>query len=370
MFNFLRFIKLIIANISIFLCLSTINSLYAESIDIYANESANSIRFVLNSKDKLSSNVFALENPPRLVIDIKNINDFYQHDSNFKYISKIRASKKNNISRLVFDLKAPITQLKKSNIIKKNGHNVLIINIKIKKNNSIKKSIKNIISKKIIVIDAGHGGPDPGAIRNNIKEKNLTLMAAKILKKKLEQKSFIVFLTRKSDHYIRLKNRVKYARSKSPDLFISIHADSTKNKNTSGTSIYSLSEKASDKLSQALADRENKSDLIAGLDLGELDKAVSDILIDLSRRETKNSSIAFAELFVDKLKKNKVNLLRRPHRQAGFAVLKAPDIPSVLIEMGFISNNSDLKKLTNKQFQEKLMGIIALVIEDYFKSNN
>ena len=186
----------------------------------------------------------------------------------------------------------------------------------------------------------------------------------------MKKKSFKVFLTRKSDYYIRLKNRVKYARSKSPDLFISIHADSTKNKNTRGASIYSLSEKASDKLSQALADRENKSDLIAGLDLGELDKAVSDILIDLSRREAKNSSIAFAELFIDKLKKNKINLLRRPHRQAGFAVLKAPDIPSVLIEMGFMSNNSDLKKLTSKKFQEKLMGVIALVVEDYFKSQN
>ena len=225
-------------------------------------------------------------------------------------------------------------------------------------------------NNKIIVIDAGHGGADPGAIRRNIKEKHLTLIAAKILKKKLENKNFTVFLTRKSDHYIRLRNRVKFARKKSADLFISIHADSTKNKRTSGTSIYSLSEKASDKLSQALADRENKSDLIAGLDLDVLDKAVSDILIDLSRRETKNSSIDFAELFVEKLKRSGFNLLRRPHRQAGFAVLKAPDIPSVLIEMGFISNNNDLNKLTNPEFQDKLMNIIAMIIEEYFKPIN
>ena len=141
-----------------------------------------------------------------------------------------------------------------------------------------------------------------------------------------------------------------------------------KNKNTKGTSIYSLSEKASDKLSQALADRENKSDLIAGLDLDDVEKDVSDILIDLSRRETKNSSINFAELFISQLEEQNFNLLRRPHRQAGFAVLKAPDVPSVLVEMGFLSNNSDLKKLIDPSFQNKLMKNIADIIEKYFKS--
>jgi len=366
MFNIIKTVKLIIFSISVLSFMSAFNYLYAEKLEIYTYESKNNVRLLLNSSDPLSSNIFILDNPSRLVIDLKNINNISKNNSILKYIKQIRASKNNNTSRLVFDLKSPIIKLSKNYIIKKNGSFVLVINLKINKNNFN----NNTINNKTIVIDAGHGGPDPGAIRNNIKEKDLTLMAAKILKKKLEKKHFTVFLTRKSDYYIRLKNRVKYARKKSPDLFISIHADSTKNKNTSGTSIYSLSEKASDRLSQALADRENKSDLIAGLDLGELDKAVSDILIDLSRRETKNSSIAFAELFVDKLKKSNVNLLRRPHRQAGFAVLKAPDIPSVLIEMGFISNNNDLKKLTSRKFQEKLMDVISLVIEDYFQSQN
>ena len=366
MFNIIKSIKLIIFNISIFLFIPILNYLHAEQLDIHTYESKDNIRVLLNSRAILLSNVFILDNPPRLVIDLKNINNFSKNNSSLKYVKQIRASKKDNMSRLVFDLKIPVIQLSKNYIIKQNGTHVLVINLKINKQN-----INNsIVNSKVIVIDAGHGGPDPGANRKNIKEKDITLMAAKILKKELEKKSFKVFLTRKSDYYIRLKNRVKFARSKSPDLFISIHADSTKNKNTRGTSIYSLSEKASDKLSQALADRENKSDLIAGLDLGELDKAVSDILIDLSRREAKNSSIAFAELFIDKLKKNKINLLRRPHRQAGFAVLKAPDVPSVLIEMGFISNNSDLKKLNSKKFQEELMGAIALVVEDYFKSQN
>jgi len=362
MFDVIKIIKVIIFTISILLFISTLGYSYAKKLDINIYESNDNIRLILASKNVLSLNAFLLNKPSRLVIDVKNIDNFSKNTSNFKYIEKIRASKKNNTSRLVFDLKNTIIKLSKTYIIKQNETHISVINLK--------RSSNNINNKKIIIIDAGHGGADPGAIRRNIKEKDLTLMAAKILKKKLEKKSFKVFLTRTSDYYVRLKNRVKYARSKSPDLFISIHADSTQNKNTSGTSIYSLSEKASDKLAQALADRENKSDLIAGLDLGELDKAVSDILIDLSRRETKNSSIAFAELFVDKLKRNKINLLRRPHRQAGFAVLKAPDVPSVLIEMGFLSNNNDLKKLKDIKFQEKLMDTIALVIEEYFESKN
>ena len=364
MINISKVVKLIIFKIIFILYLIFSNYLNAENIDIRAYETNNSVRLVLTSNNSFSSNVFILENPSRLVIDIKNINNFSKNNSNFNYIKKIRASKNNNSSRLVFDLKVPIVKYSKNNVIlRKNGNNILIIDLVIDLINPIKTNLNT----KIIVIDAGHGGADPGAIRNKIKEKNLTLMAAKILKKKLEKKSFKVFLTRSSDRYIRLKNRVKFARSKSADLFISLHADSTKNKNTNGTSIYSLSEKASDKLSQALADRENKSDLIGGLDLEDLDKAVSDILIDLSRRETKNSSIDFAELFVNELKKNGFNLLRRPHRQAGFAVLKAPDMPSVLIEMGFISNNDDLNKLTSSIFQENLMNSIAMIIEKYFK---
>ena len=118
-----------------------------------------------------------------------------------------------------------------------------------------------------------------------------------------------------------------------------------------------------------LAESENKSDLIGGIDLENVEKDVSDILIDLSRRETKNSSIEFAELFVLTFEKNDIKLLRRPHRQAGFAVLKAPDIPSVLIEMGFISNNSDLKKLSNNEYLKKLMHQVSLVVEKYFIDN-
>ena len=366
MINFIKFIYfLIYCFILLILHFPFINS-YADNIDIYSYEKNNFIRLLLTSKKNFLFNSFILDSPPRLVVDIDNIDNFSKSNSNYKYIKKIRASKTDNKARLVFDMKVPIKNFKKNIVIStKNNNYTLLIDLNLV---SIENRLATNYNKNIIVIDAGHGGPDPGAVRNNIKEKDLTLSAAKILKKELERKNFEVYLTRTSDRYIKLKNRVKLARNRSADLFISIHADSTYNKNTKGTSIYSLSEKASDKLSQALADRDNKSDLIAGLDLDDMDKDVSDILIDLSRRETKNSSISFAELFVDYLESKNFNLLRRPHRQAGFAVLKAPDVPSVLIEMGFISNNSDLKKLTNPEFQKQLMKSISKIVEKYFQS--
>ena len=360
--NYIKFLYLVIYTAVLIFFNSIITLVYANNINIYSYEQNNSIRLLLSSKKEILSNSFILDDPPRLVVDIENISKFTKNKLDYIYIKKIRASKSNKKARLVFDLKVPAKKFKKNELTSKiNEEHILLIDLNLL-------SFQNITNQNIIVIDAGHGGPDPGAVRNNIKEKDLTLMAAKILEKELIKKDFKVYLTRSSDRYIKLKNRVKFARNKSADLFISIHADSTQNKNTKGTSIYSLSEKASDKLSQALADRDNKSDLIAGLDLDDVEKDVSDILIDLSRRETKNSSINFAELFVDQLNKQNFNLLRRPHRQAGFAVLKAPDVPSVLVEMGFLSNNSDLKKLIDPNFQKNLMKNIANIVEKYFES--
>ena len=227
--------------------------------------------------------------------------------------------------------------------------------------------IKTAKRFRTVVLDPGHGGRDPGASRGNLKEKNITLLASKYLAQQLRNKGYEVYLTRNNDRFIRLSNRVKFARKKSAALFISIHADSTYNKNTRGMSIYSLSEKASDVLSQSLAESENKVDLIGGVDLEEVEKEVSDILIDLTRRETKNSSIEFAQLFIKYSKNSDINLLARPHRQAGFAVLKAPDVPSVLIEMGFISNRQDYNLLINEEYRRGIMKHLSNVVDLYLE---
>jgi N-acetylmuramoyl-L-alanine amidase len=220
--------------------------------------------------------------------------------------------------------------------------------------------------KPLIVIDPGHGGIDPGAVGATINEKQLTLAVAKALKKELEESGkFRVLLTRSRDVYIPLRERFGLAREKGADLFISLHADSHNNPLTRGASVYTLSEKASDAESEALAAKENKSDIIAGVDLSKQSHVVSNILIDLAQRDTKNMSTRFASLLVRELKEQTM-LLGNTHRFAGFAVLKAPDVPSVLVEMGYISSSKDEALLSSSGHQKKLARTVRQAVENYF----
>lgn len=223
-------------------------------------------------------------------------------------------------------------------------------------------------SKRVIVIDPGHGGVDPGAIsRSGTYEKHITLAAARDIKNYLESTGrFTVYLTRDRDVFIRLRDRFEIAREKKADLFISVHADTIRDQGISGLSVYTLSEKASDKEAAALADRENKSDLIAGIDLTHESAEVTNILIDLAQRETMNRSAQLASLFVANLGKN-VTVLRNPHRFAGFAVLKAPDVPSLLMELGFLSNRDDERALKSKTHRQKIASAVAAAVDAYFE---
>lgn len=222
--------------------------------------------------------------------------------------------------------------------------------------------------KPVIIIDAGHGGVDPGAIgANGVLEKNVTLAMARELKQQLEATGrYTVHLTRDSDKFLRLHQRVDFGRKKGADLFISLHADTISKPHVQGVSIYTLSEKASDKETAELADRENKVDLIAGADLSHADRDVASILVDLSMRDTMNQSKFFANSVVQRLKNNGLRLLESPHRYAGFAVLKAPDVPSVLIEIGFMSNKSEVRLLNDPAHRYRLGQSIAEGIEAYF----
>ena len=221
--------------------------------------------------------------------------------------------------------------------------------------------------KRIIVIDPGHGGVDPGAIgASGSYEKHITLAAARDLKEYLEGTGrFDVRLTRDRDIFIRLRDRIDIAREQKADLFISVHADTIRDRQVRGLSVYTLSERASDKEAAELAERENKADLIAGVDLTHESKEVTNILIDLAQRETMNQSARLASLFVRELGE-RVNVLRNPHRFAGFAVLKAPDIPSILVELGFLSNKDDERALKSEAHRRKVAQSIAAAIDAYF----
>lgn len=222
--------------------------------------------------------------------------------------------------------------------------------------------------RPIIALDAGHGGVDPGAIgTSGIYEKEITLAMALELKRQLEDSGrYRVVLTREDDVFVRLRDRIAVARAGGADLFVSLHADSHGTRDLRGASVYTLSEQASDAEAAALATKENKSDVIAGVDLSNENEVVTNILIDLAQRETKNLSARFAALLVDELKRDTL-MLRNSHRFAGFAVLKAPDVPSVLVELGYLSSSADEAELRSAKHRAKLGSAIVRAIDGFFE---
>ncbi|UCI05890.1 N-acetylmuramoyl-L-alanine amidase [Mesorhizobium sp. B1-1-8] len=205
-----------------------------------------------------------------------------------------------------------------------------------------------------VVIDPGHGGVDGGAeSAAGTVEKNVTLAFAAELRDRLAAVGkYDVFMTRDSDEYLRLDDRVRIARQHEADLLISIHADTINVRGLRGATVYTLSDKASDPEAQALADRENLSDQFAGMVIKDDNKEVTDILIDLIRRETHSFSMSFAHTLVGQLSTS-VGLINNPQRSAGFKVLKAPDVPSVLVELGYLSNAKDEAQLLNADWRGK-----------------
>jgi N-acetylmuramoyl-L-alanine amidase len=223
--------------------------------------------------------------------------------------------------------------------------------------------------KPVIVIDPGHGGVDPGAIGvSGIYEKDIVLDAARELKRQLEASGFYtVFLTRDSDVFLRLAERVEVARNNGADLFISIHADTIEDRSVRGAGVYTLSETASDDEAAELAAKENKADLIAGVDFVNVayDPVTTNILIDLAQRETTNASSRFARVLTDSLQEH-VRLRGNAHRFAGFRVLKAPDVPSVLVELGYMSNAAEEDNLRDTAYRRQFMTGVARAIDAYF----
>ena len=220
----------------------------------------------------------------------------------------------------------------------------------------------------LVVIDAGHGGHDPGAVspHGGKLEKDVTLAIAKAVRDKLVASGQArVALTRDTDSFIVLQNRYAIARKLGADLFISIHADSAENQAASGATVYTLSEVASDREAQRLASRENKADIINGINLGAAGDDLSSILIDLTQRETMNISADFAELLAREAKSN-MRVKANPHRFASLMVLKAPDTPSVLFETGYLTNEDDVAFLSSSAGQRRVAQGISSAVQVHF----
>jgi N-acetylmuramoyl-L-alanine amidase len=226
--------------------------------------------------------------------------------------------------------------------------------------------------RPLIVIDPGHGGPDTGTIAaSGEMEKAIVLEFAQALTEKLEKSGkYRVTMTRTDDRFVPLGERVRIARTQGAALFVSIHADALASRHEAdvrGATVYTVSDTASDDEAARLADDENKADAIAGVDLSAEPEEVADILIDLTQRETKNFSAHFARAVVGELK-NAAKLHKHPLKSAGFKVLKAPDVPSVLIELGYVSNKQDLKLMTSDTWRARTSDALAQAVNTYFST--
>jgi N-acetylmuramoyl-L-alanine amidase len=224
-------------------------------------------------------------------------------------------------------------------------------------------------AKPVVVLDPGHGGVDPGtSSASGTTEKDVVLAFAKTLKQRLEAKGqYDVYLTRDDDTFLALRERVEFAQEKGANLFVSIHADyfPKQTADATGATVYTLSEQASDDEAKELAAKENFSDAIAGVDLPrDSDEVVANILIDLAQRETQNRSLIFARSIVGGM--SAADLHTKSLKSAGFRVLKAPDVPSVLLELGFLSNPDDEKRLTSDTWRGTMADKVAAAIDGYF----
>jgi len=222
-------------------------------------------------------------------------------------------------------------------------------------------------TRPLVVIDPGHGGIDNGASApNGTHEKDITLAFALQLQDVLVKSGrFDVALTREDDSFLRLEQRVALARENKADLFISLHADSFQQKEIRGASVYTRDENATDVLDKVLAENENKTDIIAGFAMPEMTPAVVDILVDLMRRQMRRQSFVAAQSIIHQLEPS-VTLRRFPVRQADFFVLQAPDVPSILVELGFLSNGNDIANLQKSDWRDRVVDALARGIADYF----
>jgi N-acetylmuramoyl-L-alanine amidase len=375
--------------------------LQVDSIRLGAHESHT--RFVLDLSREVNVRVFTLADPYRVVIDLPET-DWPETDRDGPRASgtdgrglvkgyRYGLFRPGN-SRLVVDMTGPAKVARIFNLKPGNdkGHRLVVDLAPVSRTDFLttagwpKEALEPRVasdpvplrqpsqepkrSRYIVAIDAGHGGIDPGAVgRSGLREKTVSLGVAQRLKKTLMATGrYDVVMTRDSDIFHSLRDRVAIARKAKADLFISLHADTIKNRSVRGAAIYTLSENASDKEAGELASKENRSDIIAGVDTSEVSSEISIILIELSQREAKNRSAHFAELLTPQMAK-KTKLLRNTHRFAGFRVLKAPDVPSVLIELGYMSNRDDEKNLRSSAWQNGMAAAIASGVDDYFKSS-
>jgi N-acetylmuramoyl-L-alanine amidase len=372
---------------------------YAAASDVIAtavrlSTQGNSTRFEVELSKALGFNVSVLQNPYRVVIDLVGVNFDLPPGTGHEAKGLISAFRYGLIeegkSRIVIDTAGPVLIAKSFAVVAKGKKPARLVvdlvassqasfNAAYAKDHPEEAATATITpvsqpaapvakpTKKIIVIDPGHGGIDPGASSpNKTREKDVVLAYGLALRDTLEKSGhYKVVMTRNDDRFVRLEDRVKIARDNQADLFIAIHADTVKGQEARGTTVYTVSDKATDAEAEELAQKENRADIIAGLDLGTANKEVADILINLAQRESKNQAMYFSKKAVKEIQ-GVTEMTGKPIRSAAFVVLKAPDVPSVLIELGYLSSKHDEALLLSPEWHAKMAKAMATAIDKYF----
>lgn len=352
-------------------------------VDFRVAHTGGSTRLVFDLNGPAEHSVFTLNKPERVVIDIQNVAlraELPVRPEGIPVINGIRnAPRDSNNLRVVLDLNEAVRP--KSFLLPPDGSSGyrLVIDLIGNENGTGRPQLPQAVAKRlpetsqlrdvIIAIDAGHGGKDPGAVgKRGTYEKNVVLAIARELAQQINrQRGMKAVLIRDGDYYIGLRERIKKARAQKADLFISIHADAYKNTEARGSSIYALSLRgASSEAAAWLANRENASELIGGVSLDDKDDLVASVLLDLSQTATIQSSLDVGDEILQELERHG-KLHRDSVQQAGFMVLKSPDIPSVLVETAFISNPEEERKLASRQYQAKMAQTILNGVKRYFQ---
>ena len=335
-------------------------------------------RVVFDVSGPVEHKLELLSNPTRLVVDIENAKitqAISQPVSADKYLKNVRSAERDKSNlRVVFDLKKNIEM--RSFLLQPNGqygHRLVIDLYDENRQDAATRIITQADNKRskdiVIAVDAGHGGDDPGATGpHGVREKDVTLKIARNLANLINQEyGMKAVLIREGDYFLSLRKRIGKAREHKADLFISIHADSFKDPRVKGSSVFILSNRgASSEAAKWLAERENAADLVGGVSLDDKDDVLASVLLDLSQTASLEASIGVADRVLSGLKK--LGKTHKKHVQsAGFAVLKSPDIPSILVEMAYISNPEEEKNLKNAAYQTKLAKALLSGLKGYFR---
>jgi N-acetylmuramoyl-L-alanine amidase len=361
--------------------LSTLLPLPAHAVDVRAIRlwaGPDSTRVVLDLSGSAQHSLQILKNPDRVVLDVggaRLVSGARTAPAGTGAVKHVRmAGRPSGELRIVLDLDRPI-QAKSFLAAPNNRYGYrLVIDLGVSSSVDLPVKVEHAppdARNLIIAIDAGHGGEDPGAIgKYGTREKDVVLAIARELTSKINaEPGMKAVLTRNGDYFVPLRDRMRRARAQAADLFVSIHADSIRDRRIDGSSVYILSQRgATDEASRWLAERENASDLIGGVSLDDKDDVLASVLLDLSQSASLSASHAAAERVLRQL--NRVGEVRKPQvQQARFMVLKSPDIPSMLVETAYISNPQEELRLRAQSHRAKLAAAIEQGVHDYFYAN-